>query len=113
MGESERGEHIPPVPSQHPESELPFTERLVVSVLLSGTGTRPILLQLDFGSDGPILYASREETKLRPDTMKTVFCQPCSSNAYSSAVPTAMWFLILDEAAFLISHHQCERRRIA
>jgi hypothetical protein len=32
-------------------------ERLVISVHLSGAGTRQILLQLDTGSDGLILYA--------------------------------------------------------
>ena len=37
---------------QHPESELPFMERLVIPVHLSGTGNRQILLQLDSGSDG-------------------------------------------------------------
>jgi hypothetical protein len=56
MRDSVHGEHIQLVPPQHPEDELPFLERLVISVHLSGTGTRPILLQLDSGSDGPILY---------------------------------------------------------
>jgi hypothetical protein len=65
MRESVHGEHIPLVSPQDPASELPFTERLVVSVHLSGAGTRPTLLQLDSGSDGLILYARREETKLR------------------------------------------------
>jgi Aspartyl protease len=58
-----RGERIPLVTSQHPETDLPFTQRLVVSVNLSGAGTRPILLQLDSGSDGPILYASNRESE--------------------------------------------------
>jgi Aspartyl protease len=56
-----RGERISLVLSKHPEADLPFSQRLVVSVNLSDTGTRPILLQLDSGSDGPILYASRRE----------------------------------------------------
>ncbi len=56
-----RGERIPLVTSKHPESDLPFSERLVVSVNLSDTGTRPILLQVDSGSDGPILYAGNRE----------------------------------------------------
>jgi hypothetical protein len=43
----------------HPE--VPFSQRLVVSVNLSDTGTRPILLQIDSGSDGPILYAGNKE----------------------------------------------------
>ncbi len=63
MRESVRGEQIPLVTPQDPESEVPFMERLVISVHLSGTGTRQILLQLDSGSDGPILYASGNETK--------------------------------------------------
>jgi len=65
MRESVRGEHIPLVSPQDPASELPFTERLVVSVHLSGAGTRTTLLQLDSGSDGLILYPRREETKLQ------------------------------------------------
>jgi hypothetical protein len=56
-----RGERIPLVRPKHPERDLPFSQRLVVSVNLSDTGTRPILLQLDSGSDGPILYASKRE----------------------------------------------------
>jgi Aspartyl protease len=56
-----RGERIPLVTSRHPESEVPFSERLVVSVNLSDTGTRPILLQIDSGSDGPILFAGDRE----------------------------------------------------
>jgi hypothetical protein len=61
MRDSVRGERIPFVPPQHPESELPFMERLVLSVRLSGTGKHPILLQLDSGSDGPILYPGSEQ----------------------------------------------------
>jgi hypothetical protein len=56
MRDSERGERISFVRPQHLEDELPFMERLVISVHLSETGKRPILLQLDSGSDGPILY---------------------------------------------------------
>jgi hypothetical protein len=56
-----RGERIPMVTSKHPETDLPFSERLVVSVNLSDTGIRPILLQVDSGSDGPILYAGNRE----------------------------------------------------
>lgn len=63
MRESVRGEHIPLVTPQDPESEVPFMERLVISVHLSGTGTRKILLQLDSGSDGPILYTRGNEPK--------------------------------------------------
>jgi Aspartyl protease len=65
MRDSVRGERIYFVPPQHPEDELPFMERLVISVHLSGTGTRPILLQLDSGSDGPILYPGSEEPEVQ------------------------------------------------
>jgi Aspartyl protease len=57
MRDQVHGERIPFVRPEHPESEVPFTERLVISVQLSGIGDRQILLQLDSGSDGPILYA--------------------------------------------------------
>jgi hypothetical protein len=56
-----RGERIPLVASKHPETDLLFSGRLVVSVNISDTGTRPILLQVDSGSDGPILYAGNRE----------------------------------------------------
>jgi hypothetical protein len=61
LQENLRGERIPLVLPKHPETELPFSQRLVVSVNLSDTGTRPILLQLDSGSDGPILFASKRD----------------------------------------------------
>jgi hypothetical protein len=56
-----RGERIPLVMPKHPENDLPFTQRLVISVRLSDTGKRQILLQLDSGSDGPIIYAGNKE----------------------------------------------------
>ncbi len=52
------GERVPLVTPKHPETDMPFSRRLVVSVHLSDTGNRPVLLQVDSGSDGPILYAS-------------------------------------------------------
>jgi hypothetical protein len=61
MEKSLRGERIPLVASRHPETEVPFSGRLVISVNLSDTGVRPILLQLDSGSDGPILFAGNKE----------------------------------------------------
>jgi hypothetical protein len=64
MQKSARGERIPLATPQHSENELPFMERLVISVHLSGAGARQILLQLDSGSDGPILYAGNKETEL-------------------------------------------------
>jgi Aspartyl protease len=59
-----RGERIPLVASGHRDTDVPFSERLVISVNLSDTGTRPILLQVDSGSDGPILYAGKKELEL-------------------------------------------------
>jgi len=44
-----------------PQTELAFMERLVVSVHLSGAGTREILLQLDSAIDGPLLYPATSE----------------------------------------------------
>ncbi|MGC1297967.1 MAG: retropepsin-like aspartic protease [Alloacidobacterium sp.] len=58
MREGMRGERIPLVAPQHPE--VPFTGRLVIPVHLSSTRNRQILLQLDSGSDGLILYAGNE-----------------------------------------------------
>jgi Aspartyl protease len=65
MRERVRGEHIPLVTKNPSESELPFGERVVVSVHLSGVGTRELRLQLDSGSDGPLLYAGAREGKLK------------------------------------------------
>lgn len=56
-----RGERIPFVASKHARDDLAFSERLVVSVTLSDAGERPILLQVDSGSDGPILYAGNKK----------------------------------------------------
>jgi hypothetical protein len=65
MRESVRGERIALVPPQHPENELPYMERLVISARLSGSGARAILLQLDSGSDGPILYADSKYREIQ------------------------------------------------
>lgn len=59
-----RGERIPLLAPKHPEDQLPFTERLIIAVSLSDAGNRKILLQVDSGSDGPILYAGNKETEL-------------------------------------------------
>jgi hypothetical protein len=64
LRESVHGERIPLMPPQGHETELPFMERLVVPVHLSGTGAREILLQLDSGIDGPLLYPAIDERKL-------------------------------------------------
>jgi Aspartyl protease len=62
---SVRGEHIPLVIPEDHESELPFMERLVISVHLSGAGNREILLQLDSGSNGSLLYPAPRGRELR------------------------------------------------
>jgi hypothetical protein len=66
MRDKVRGERILLVSPLHPEDELAFAQRLVVAVAvhLSGAGSRQILLQLDSGSDGPILYQTRGQSRL-------------------------------------------------
>lgn len=54
MREKVRGEMVQLVAPSSTESELAYTERLVLSVRLSGIANRQVLLQLDSGSDGPI-----------------------------------------------------------
>ena len=61
MEKDVRGQRTPFVRSKYPEGDVPFSERLVISVNLSGTGTRPILLQIDSGSDGAILFAGNKD----------------------------------------------------
>jgi len=56
-----RGEQILLVSSIHSDTEIPFSQRLVVSVNLSDTGPKPILLEVDSGSDAHILYAGKKD----------------------------------------------------
>lgn len=56
-----RGDRISLVASRRAGNSLPLSERLVVQVRLSDVGARPVLLQVDSGSDGPILYAGKKE----------------------------------------------------
>jgi len=51
-----RGQRIPLVISSNPEGNVPFSDRLVISVNLIDIGTQPVLLQIDSGSDGVILF---------------------------------------------------------
>jgi hypothetical protein len=44
-----------------PDDQIPFSERLVISVNLADTGDREILLQLDSGCDGPLLYSGNQK----------------------------------------------------
>jgi len=64
MRDKMRGERIPLVKPQDPESELPFMGRPIIVTHLSGAGTRPILLQVDSGSNSPVLYARNQEDEL-------------------------------------------------
>lgn len=50
-----KGEHIALTRPPHPEKDLPFTERLIVPVQVSGA-RGPLLLHLDSGSNAPLLY---------------------------------------------------------
>src|ERR1035438_365575 len=63
MREKVRGEQIQLVAPPPAERELAYTERLVLSVSLSDIANRQVLLQLDSGSDGPILYPSTNEAE--------------------------------------------------
>jgi hypothetical protein len=56
-----RGVRVPLVSPRDAGNQVPFTRRLVISVNLSETGDREILLQLDSGSDGPILYSGNQK----------------------------------------------------
>lgn len=56
-----QGERIPLVTLNSPEKDLPFCGRLLVAASFSDAGNRPILLQVDSGSNGPVLYASNSE----------------------------------------------------
>ena len=64
MRDKIRGERISLVGPQNSENGLRFAQRLVVAVHLSGAGSRQVLLQLDSGSNGPVLYQTRGEGRL-------------------------------------------------
>ena len=55
------GDRIPLVAPKHPEDELPFLNRLVISVNLSDSKDWDVLLQLDSGSTGPVLYSGNKK----------------------------------------------------
>jgi Aspartyl protease len=64
MGAQVGGERISLVGPQDPGDGLPFALRLVLAVHISGVVARPLLLQLDSGSDSPILYQTRGKSRL-------------------------------------------------
>jgi hypothetical protein len=61
MRQSIHGEHIPMVAPGNGETDLAFTQPLLVSVYLSGNGSRETILNLDSGATVPILFAGRSE----------------------------------------------------
>ena len=64
MAAQVRGERISLVGPQDPADDLPFAVRLVLAVALSGVGARPLLLQLDSGSNSAILYQTGGKSRL-------------------------------------------------
>ena len=64
MRDKVRGERVSLLGLQNADDELAFAQRLVVAVHLSGAGSRQVLLQLDSGSDGPILYQTYGKSRL-------------------------------------------------
>jgi hypothetical protein len=64
MGAQVGGERISLVGPQDPDDVLPFAMRLVLAVHVSGVGSRPLLLQLDSGSNSPFLYQTRGKSRL-------------------------------------------------
>jgi len=61
MRKTVNGEHIPLVAPGIRETDLPFTQPLLVSVNLSGSGSRETILNLDSGASLPFLFPGRSE----------------------------------------------------
>jgi hypothetical protein len=61
MRQNINGEHIPVVPPGNPETDLPFTQPLLISVHLSGSGSHETILNLDSGASVPFLFTGRSE----------------------------------------------------
>jgi hypothetical protein len=55
-----RGEPVPLVQPKDEDTNSEFSDRLVVSVNLAAA-SRPVLLQVDSGSDGPVLYGGKKD----------------------------------------------------
>jgi hypothetical protein len=89
LGEFLHGEHIRLVAPQHPESELPYMERLVIAARLSGAGSRELLLQVDSGSDGPILFPYPKGLELKQ--LERAALQTSGANqAFAAVAPQDM-----------------------
>jgi hypothetical protein len=61
MQQQLQGERLPLVPQPDRQSDLPYTQPLLVSVHLPGDGRRGTILRLDSGTNAPLLFASRQE----------------------------------------------------
>jgi hypothetical protein len=61
MQEDIHGEHLPLLEQPNRQSDLPFTQPLLISVHLPGDGSRSTILNLDSGTNVPLLYANHLE----------------------------------------------------
>ncbi len=91
------GEHIPLMAPEYPEDQLRFTDRLVISAHLSDTGNQEIFLQLDSGSDGPILFAGNK--KLEEPLLKHATLREGNASQAQRA------FALLPSQELRIGHH--------
>jgi len=60
MRQSLKGEHIPLVKPQNPETDFPFAQPLLISVHLPDAIAGQTLLRLDSGSNTALLYAGKQ-----------------------------------------------------
>lgn len=61
MQEDVHGERVPLVEQPNRQSDLPFTQPVLISVHLPGDGSRGTVLNLDSGTNVPLLYANHLE----------------------------------------------------
>jgi gag-polyprotein putative aspartyl protease len=62
MRQNLRGEHIPLVKPQNPETDFPFAQPLLIAVHLPDATARQTLLRLDSGSNTPLFYAGKQDS---------------------------------------------------
>jgi hypothetical protein len=55
------GEHLPLVAQPVRQSDLPYTQPMLISVHVYGDGAKGTILRLDLGTNAPVLFASRLE----------------------------------------------------
>jgi hypothetical protein len=58
LAQAVKGEHIPLEQPHGPRDDLPFTRPMIVSVRLTTADVAPVLLRLDSGSSGALLYVA-------------------------------------------------------